>query len=196
MYTSINFIVDTSRLPAAGTFERPAFTHHFEMSVDRDMAGAHTVSAGGIVRVGSSDRVDLALVDRSLGLRVELAPVLLLAHMWNGDVLTPKDMADSNPEKPIDKPRYDVRHNDVPKMQYKGSETGWQQVSSDNHLWWSNGAKIAQDVSVTRADLYRPYVTFNFQGLVGLFQYGIEFAVSKNGETIGYYYFDPQIQAG
>lgn len=200
MLTSIVFVVDTTKLPAPGTYQQPAWTEHYPMSVSHDGGGAVTYAPSTVIRAGLADRVDLSLVDASLGYRVALAPTLILAHTWTQAgqapmTLTPSDLADSNANKPIDQPRFDVNHPGVPKMSYAGEETGWQQVQSSDHLYWPDGAKISQPTAVTLDMLYGPYATFNFQGLPGLLEFGLGFSVSKDGKTIGYYYFDPQIQA-
>ncbi|HSN99950.1 MAG TPA: hypothetical protein VLS89_16760 [Candidatus Nanopelagicales bacterium] len=196
MYTSIVFVIDTHSLPNPGTYQQPAWTQHFPQTVTRDGGAPTKYEPGQVVRAGLSDRVDISFIDTSLGLAVEIAPVLLLAHAWNQKVLTPADLASSNPNKPIDMPRFDVTRRGAPKMQYAGDETGWGQVQGADHLYWSDGAKIGQNVAVSVDNLYGPYATFNLQGIPGVLEYGVGFAVSKDGKNIGYYYFDPQIQAG
>lgn len=200
MYTSIAFIVDTTRLPAPGTYQKPAWTTHFPMSVTQDTGGATTYQPGTIIRVGMNDRVDLSFVDASLGLKVALAPTLILAHTWQqvgqeAVTLKPSDLADDNPNKPIDKPRFDLTHPGVPKMRYSGDETGWTQVQKTDQLYWPDGAKISQSTTASLDILYGPYATFNLQGWPGVLTFGVGFSVSKDGKTVGYYYFDPQIQA-
>lgn len=200
MLTTIAFIVDTTKLPAPGTYQQPAWTDHYPMAVSHDNNGATTYPPGTTIRASMNDRVDLSLVDASLGFKVSLAPTLILAHTWaqvgqDAVTLDPADLSDDNPNKPIDKPRFDVNHPGVPKMRYSGDETGWTQVQPADHLYWPAGAKISQNTAVSLEMLYGPYATFNFQGLPGLLQFGLGFSVSKDGRTIGYYYFDPQIQA-
>jgi hypothetical protein len=196
MYTQIVFVIDTHSLPTAGTYQQPAWTQHFPQTVTRDGGAPTTYEPGTTVRAGLSDRVDISFLDASLGLQVEIAPVLLLAHTWNGTALTPAALASSNPNKPIDAPRFDVTRRGAPKMQYAGDETGWGQVQASDHLSWSDGAKIGQNVAVSVDNLYGPYMTFNLQGIPGTLEYGVGFAVSRDGQVVGYYYFDPTIQAG
>lgn len=200
MLTQIVFLVDTHSLPSPGTYKQPAVIGHFPQVVTRDNGAPQTYDPGATVRAGKSDRVIISLTDASLGLQVELAPVLLLAHSWaptngNKETLTPGDLASSNPDKPIDMPRFDVTRVELPKMRYVGDETNWVQVQPTDHLYWSDGTRIGQDVAVSVDTLYGPNVTFNFQGIAGVLEYGVGFAVSKDGVTIGYYYFDPMLQA-
>lgn len=199
MQTVITFLVDTHSLPAPGTFERPAWTNHFPTVVSRDGGAPIHYNSEDTVRASVGDRIIIAFQDAAMGLYVELAPVMFLAHRWGADanslkVLTPGDLADSNPDKPLDKPRFDVNHVGLPKMQYVGSETDWQQVQPNDNLSWKDGVKISENTSVSTATLYGPYVTFNFQDEPGILEYGLSFSVSKDGKTMGYYYFDPCIQ--
>jgi hypothetical protein len=199
MATTITFLVDTHALPAPGTFKNPAWTQHFPTIVSQNGGAPVQYTSDQTVRAGKGDQIDIALVDASLGPAVVLAPVMLLAHAWGSDpnnlpALKPSDLADSNPKKPIDKPRFDVNHAGMPKMQYAGSESNWQQVQQSDHLSWSDGAKITEDVSASSDTVYGPYVTFTFQGYPGILEYGVEFSVSTDGKTVGYYYFDPRIQ--
>ena len=199
MRTAITFLVNIHQLPEPGTFEYPAWTQHFPTVVSQDGGSPVQCTSDQTVRAGKGDQIIISFMDASLGPSAELAPVLLLAHTWGADAnhvqtLRPADLADDNPNKPIDKPRFDVNHAGVARMQYKGDVADWQQVQQASHLWWPDGAVISQDTAVTTDTVYGPYVTFNFQGMAGILEYGIAFAVSKDGKTIGYYYFDPKIQ--
>ena len=132
-----------------------------------------------------------------------VAPVKINAHEWapqNGNpVILTASVMDDAASKPIDQPRFDDSFPELPKLNYKGKESDWANVTPADHMYWTDGAECGQDVAASVTEIYGPFMTFNAQRHRGVLTYGIEFAVASIDENSGdtkvvYYYFDPQIR--
>ncbi|MEM7155943.1 MAG: hypothetical protein AAF799_24035 [Myxococcota bacterium] len=208
MRTDITFLIDSTRLPRPtqwnpGTFNDPIVIGHFPMKVVHDMGSPEDVPANTVVGVRRGDQVNVYTMDASLLPVTRIAPVKINAHEWapqgGASVILTAGYLDGAATKPIDQPRFDDSFPEVPKLNYKGKESDWTNVTPADHMYWTDGAECGQDVQGSSAELYGPFMTFNAQRHRGTLTYGIEFAVASVNQDTGntdvvYYYFDPQIR--
>lgn len=198
MKTQIVFLVDCNALssPNSGTYTNPTPTNHPQMTVSHDGGPATTYSGDYVVRVPQNERIEIWLQDIHNRSSVILAPVRFLANTWSpsGDRPQPVtlDMV-SGPDSPLQRPNFSVCHEDEYGFTYTGSETEWETTESPFTQYF-DGVDAPRDVMTENPRVHHPYVTFNFNDYAGVLTYGVEFTVAVNGDSKGYWWFDPSLQ--
>lgn len=198
MKTQIVFHVDVNALPTGGTFANPATITYPPITVTHDGGSASSYSGNTTVRVPTGERMEIWLQDSHHRSSVIIAPVRFLADQW-----TPSGSSDpqfltletvNGPNSPIQRPNFSVTHEDEHSFVYADQPSDWETTSSEPFTTYFHGVDAPRDGSLQAPRVYHPYVTFNFNDYTGILHYGIEFTVAVNGESKGYWWFDPLIQ--
>ncbi|AEI65626.1 hypothetical protein [Corallococcus macrosporus] len=188
----IVFLIDSTALPKGGNsvstavaVKHPPFLLNGK---PEDSEYKVPVARGENIRIYTDEQNHLT--------SVKLAPNGIIAHSFQGDLLTVAEMKDAS-KRPIDVPNFDMDPGPVPDfIAYSDNDTPWTQTPPS---WsnWANNPLIDQELTASMTRSYIPYVTFNASTIVsGELQYGVVFGLTRDGATVEYFYFDPSIVIG
>ncbi|MDC0746524.1 hypothetical protein [Polyangium mundeleinium] len=191
MTTQINFLVDSTKLPAGGTLANPTWLPHPNFSLQQD--GVTTVQNGDYtVNIKANEQVILRVVDANGTVTSRLAPYSLLANSFKGEPLSDAIMRDAA-NRPINIPEFDEQRGGVPYMTYGTDNPQWG-TAPQSYQNWKGCPMIAQSLRASNATIYDPFIQFEGSGNVqGVLEYGLVFGVTNDGSNIAYYAFDPKL---
>ncbi|WP_375058302.1 hypothetical protein [Zobellella sp. DQSA1] len=206
MRTQIIFTVDIDSLPSeGGSFDAPVAVAHPSMLVSQDNGASTSHDGDYQVPVPQEEQIQIWLEDVSRRPSIVIAPVRFIAHTWkDGDgVKTFVTGTPTNPDtqinvlgddKPLSLPSFMERHAEEYGFDYAATQPLWADDSAPFTAYWKDGGVMAgQDGQATMPRIHNPYVTFDIGNSAGLLNYGLEFAVYVNGNSRGYFWFDPYI---
>ncbi|WPB82231.1 hypothetical protein KYC5002_24330 [Archangium violaceum] len=185
---TIVFLIDSSKLPKGGSsINAPVAVDHPPFVLNgTPQAPEYQVPIKG------KENVLIYTEDANHSQTVKLAPCGIIAHTFKGENLTPAIMKDPA-SRPIDIPNFDMDPGPSPDfIQYLANDNPQWTTSPSTWPYWANNPFISDDVQASITRTYVPYATFNGSSLVsGTLQYGLVFALTKDGKSVEYFYFDP-----
>jgi hypothetical protein len=191
MTTQINFLIDTTKLPAGGTLTNPTFIGHPRFSLQQDDATSNQ-DGDYLVKLKPNEQVLLRVVDANGTVTSRLAPYSVIASTFKGEPLSDAIMRDAA-NRPINIPEFDEQRGGVPFMAY-GTDTPSWGSAPNTYQYWKGCPMIAQSLRASNATIYDPFIQFEGSGNVqGTLVYGLVFGVTNDGNNIAYYAFDPQL---
>lgn len=187
---TITFLVDTTKLQKGGSsINNPTPADHPPFILNGTPQGADYQ-----VPLKAGENVRIYMEDANHGQNVKLAPCGIIAHTFKGEALSPSIMKDPK-ARPIDVPNFDLDMGPSPDfIQYLSNDNPQWTTSPGNWQYWANNPYISDDVQASLVPTFVPYTTFNGSNIVsGLLQYGLVFAITRDGKTVEYFYFDPYL---
>ncbi|KFA93870.1 hypothetical protein [Archangium violaceum] len=184
---TITFLIDSTKLPKGGSsISAPVAVGHPPFILNGSPQNPEYQ-----VPVKGGEKVLIYTEEANHSQTVKIAPCGIIAHTFKGESLNPSTMKDPA-QRPIDVPNFDMDPGPSPDfIQYLAEDPQWAQ-SPGNWPYWANNPYISDDVQASVTRTYVPYVTFNGSSLVsGLFQYGLVYALTRDGKSVEYFYFDP-----
>ncbi|AKQ63526.1 hypothetical protein A176_000438 [Myxococcus hansupus] len=186
----IVYLIDSSALPKKGgtSVATAVAVGHPPFLLNDNPEGADykvPVKKGENIRIYTEEKNHLS--------SVKIAPNGIIVHTFNKDALTVAYMKDSS-KRPIDIPNFDMDPGPVPDfVAYSDNDAQWEPAPSSWSNWATNPL-IDEDLTASMTRSYIPYVTFNASTIVsGELVYGVVFGLTRDGENIEYFYFDPSI---
>ncbi|MEM7353867.1 MAG: hypothetical protein AAF657_23910 [Acidobacteriota bacterium] len=190
--TDIIFQVDPGSLSGGGTFEAPAPINHPNMKIIQD--GGTPVIQGGdyVVRVTRGEQILIWLEDPHQRTSVVMAPVRFVASTWNGNNITLDQVTGS--DSPLSRPNFRLTHDDEHGFVYTGQQTNWETTNNPTLNQYFHGVDAPRDGSFESPRRHHPYVSFAMNDYLGTLFYGLEFTAAVDGDSKGYFWFDPYIR--
>ncbi|OJT24217.1 hypothetical protein BO221_13620 [Archangium sp. Cb G35] len=187
---TITFLIDSKSLPKGGSsISTPKDVGHPPFLLNGTQQGA-----GYVVPIKGGEKVTIYTVEANGVPNVVMAPCGIIAHAFKGEALTPAIMKDPMMQ-PIDTPNFDMQLGSTPDyIQYLAGVTPQWGNSPSNWPYWGNNPYISHDAQAKMVQTYTPFATFNGSNIVsGKFEYGVTFALTRDGVSSEYFYFDPFI---
>lgn len=186
----IRFQIDSTKLPKGGSsITAPVGVGHppFLLNGTQQAAEYQVPIKGG-------ENVRIYTDDASRSQNVKLAPCGIIAHSFKQESLTPAIMKDPK-LRPIDVPNFNMENGTSPDfIEYVDNDNPQWGSSPGNWQNWPNNPFISDDVRANSVPTYTPFSTFNGSSIVsGLLQYGLVFALTRDGKSVEYFYFDPYL---
>jgi hypothetical protein len=145
------------------------------------------------VNIGANEQVLIRVADSHGSLAVRMAPYALIVHTFKGAQLTDAIMGSAR-TRPINIPEFDEQRGDLPYMDYADGDNPQWGTIPPSYGTWEGSPMIAQGLVASNATIYGPYVQFEGSGNVtGRMDYGLVFGVTSDGQNIGYFWFDPNL---
>ena len=147
------------------------------------------------VPIKANEEVVIYTVEANHAQSVKIAPCGIIAHTFKGEALTSTIMKDPT-LRPIDIPNFDMNPGPSPDfIQYLGNDDPQWTPSPSSWPYWGGNPFISDDVKASMARTYVPFATFRGSSLVsGLLQYGLVYALTRDGASVEYFYFDPYLR--
>ncbi|GEL70226.1 hypothetical protein [Myxococcus virescens] len=192
----ISFLIDSNSLPKGGASIGAAVAIKHPTFLLNDKTHPHQDDPDYAVPVPSGENVRIYIQESNYGSTGGIAPNGIIVRRFNDVPLTDAIMNDAR-QRPIDIPNFDLDLGPIPDfIGYNTEETPkWTQTPPS---WaWPNMPLIDQELRAGWTPTFVPYVTFNASKLVsGLLEYGVVFALTRDGANVQYFYFDPFLKIG
>ena len=190
---TITFLIDSTKFPkgSGGTsISTPKAVDHPQFLLN----GTLQQDPNYVVPIKGGEKVTIYMVEAKGVANVTMAPCGIIAHSFKNEALTPAIMKDPMMQ-PIDTPNFDMQLGSTPDyIQYLAGVTPQWGNSPSNWPYWGNNPYISHDAQAKTVQTYTPYATFNGSSIVsGTLQYGVVFALTRDGVSSEYFYFDPNI---
>jgi hypothetical protein len=187
----IKFLIDSTKLPQGGSsITAPAAVGHpaFLLNGQLQSNGDYQVP----VREG--EEVTIYTLEANQVTGVKLAPCGIIAHQFGSKPCT-VDMMKDPAQRPFNIPEFDMEFGPQPDfIKYNVNDNPQWQPAPGTWPYWAKNPVISEDVQANLVQTYVPYASFTVSKLVsGLLNYGLEFAMTKDGKTVQYFYFDPYL---
>lgn len=186
----INFLIDSTKLPTGGaSINSPVAVGHPPFLLNGQLQQPEYQ-----VPVKEGEQVTIYTSEANQLTSVKLAPCGIIAHRFGQNLCT-VEMMKSPTLRPFDIPEFDMDPGPQPDfIQFVDNDNPQWQPTPSSWSNWANNPIISDDVQASLVRTYVPFTSFNVSKLVsGLLQYGMEFAMTKDGKTVQYFYFDPYL---
>ncbi|QQR43683.1 hypothetical protein JKA73_32465 [Myxococcus xanthus] len=192
----ISFLIDSTKLPTGGSSVSTAVAVSHQTFLVNDNPHPNQNDPDYAVPVPSGESVRIYIQEANYASTVGLAPNGIIVHAFNGAPVSDAIMNDAT-KRPIDIPNFDLDLGPIPDfIGFVGDSPKWTQTPPS---WsnWPNEPLIDQQLRAGWTPTFVPYITFNASKLVsGLLEYGVVFALTKDGANVQYFYFDPFLKIG
>jgi hypothetical protein len=188
---TINFLIDSTTLPKGGaSINEPVAVPHPPFQLNGTLQKNDYQ-----VPIKGDEQVVIYTSEANGVKSLKLAPCGIIAHSFPQESAKPKPSYMTDPAlRPIDIPNFDMDPGPSPDfIQFLAADPKWAPSPSD-WPYWSNNPLITNDVKASMVRTYVPFASFKGSSLVkGVFAYGVVFAMTKDGATVEYFYFDPYL---
>jgi hypothetical protein len=186
----INFLIDSTKLPTGGSsINSPVAVGHPPFLLNGKLQQPEYQ-----VPVKEGEQVSIYTSEANQLTSVKLAPCGIIAHQFGQNPCT-VEMMKAPALRPFDIPDFDMDPGPQPDfIQFVDNDNPQWQPTPSSWSNWANNPIISDDVQASLVRTYIPFASFNITKLQsGLLQYGLEFAMTKDGKTVQYFYFDPYL---